>query len=215
MHKLFRLRASFGLRFSNSECLILRYGFKIHINSEVMSAQKRSAGTSADSCSAVKKSCESLVPRIGAEANLTSIESVKNRNGDMQIVEVNGIETLEAPDKSENDKKSYRIIRLCNGLKALLIYDPVTDAKTVVDFSKCNMTVDGAKNMSAMAMVSDDEESESGTSDDEEDDVVDEPREKLAACSLSVDVGSFSDPGDVQGLAHFLGGFALQPFAID
>lgn len=76
------------------------------------------------------------------------------------------VEVMEAPDKPENDRKSYRVICLENGLKALLISDPRQK-------SDC-----------------DDEEKERGYP---------------ATCSLCVDVGSFSDPRDVQGLAHFLG----------
>lgn len=45
----------------------------------------------------------------------------------------------------------------------------------------------------------DDEEDE----DDDDDDAA-EKKEKLAACSLCIDVGSFSDPRDIQGLSHFL-----------
>lgn len=72
------------------------------------------------------------------------------------------VEELEAPAKSENDKKSYRVIRLENGLKALLISAPVDDGNAT-------------------------------------------DSNKKAACALCVDVGYFSDPFDVQGLAHFLG----------
>lgn len=81
------------------------------------------------------------------------------------------VEVLETPVKSENDKKSYRVIRLENGIKALLISVP---SKIV----------------------------ESATSDNRE---ATESNSKLAACAVCVDVGSFSDPPDVRGLAHFLG----------
>lgn len=37
------------------------------------------------------------------------------------------IEILETPEKSEDDKKSYRVIQLLNGLKALLISDPTIE----------------------------------------------------------------------------------------
>lgn len=195
MNKLFRIRAQVGLRFPNNKFLSPRYGFKLNINSEAMSMHKRSAGTSSDNC-AVKKSC-------GADNSLTlSKEFVDNPNT-MQIVQKNETEILEAPDKSEIDKKLYRVIRLSNGLTALLIYDPVADTKTIADFSNCNVKMNGTHVNAAAA--SDDDETESEASDDEEDATEDETREKLAACSLSVDVGSFSDPRDVQGLAHFLG----------
>lgn len=161
-----------------------------------MSMHKRSAGTSSDNC-AVKKSC-------GADNSLTLSKEFVGIPNAMQIVQKNDTEILEAPDKSEIDKKLYRVIRLSNGLKALLIYDPVADTKTIADFSNCNVKVNGT-NANAAAATSDEDETESEASDDEEDATEDEAREKLAACSLSVDVGSFSDPRDVQGLAHFLG----------
>jgi len=48
---------------------------------------------------------------------------------------------------------------------------------------------------------SDDEE---GGDDDEEGGDDDEPEIRFAACSLLTSVGSFSDPADLPGLAHFL-----------
>lgn len=121
---------------------------------------------------------------------------------------MSSIEVMETPDKSENDKKLYRVIRFENGLKALLISDPtqmvVTDETVVTERE--------LKHRHEAAAVSeddddDDEETDSEQSDDEEseDNGHKEKRSKLAACSLCVDVGSFSDPREVQGLAHFLG----------
>ena len=96
---------------------------------------------------------------------------------------MSSVEVLETPVKSENDKKSYRVIRLENGLKALLISDP----------SKTDSLPDHS---------TDDAKSESAITDE---DKVNEVDNKLAACAVCVDVGSFSDPPDVQGMAHFLG----------
>lgn len=205
MHKLLH-RTHLCLRFLvNGELLLSsqRYGFKFIINSEAMSTHKRSAGASTENCT-VKKSCSSHIDTN--KHNLTPTEITQNRI-DMQIMEKNELEILEAPDQSENDKKQYRVIRLGNGLKALLIYDPVAETKSIVDFSKCNVKVptNGNEMVSTMALDDGDDESESESSDNEEDGDGGEAREKLAACSLSVDVGSFSDPRDVQGLAHFLG----------
>lgn len=78
------------------------------------------------------------------------------------------VAVLETPVKSENDKKSYRLIRLPNGLKVLLISTP------------SNKTGDNASA---------------------------ELSSKLAACAVCVDVGSFSDPLNIPGMAHFLGNF--------
>ncbi|KAK2144641.1 hypothetical protein LSH36_740g00013 [Paralvinella palmiformis] len=73
--------------------------------------------------------------------------------------------------KSQNDCKDYRVIKLQNGLTALLISDK-----------------DGATN----AVVKSDCQ------------VEEKKGEKLAAAALCVGIGSFSDPGDIPGLAHFL-----------
>lgn len=69
------------------------------------------------------------------------------------------VEVLETPIKSEGDKKEYRLVKLQNGLKALLI-------KTYTDENQTE--------------------------------------ESNAAASLTVAVGSFDEPKNVGGLAHFL-----------
>lgn len=74
--------------------------------------------------------------------------------------EVHEVEILPPPIQSEGDKKEYRLIKLSNGLKALLI----------------------KKNF-------DEQSSE---------------HEENAAAALEVRVGSFDDPPQAQGLAHFL-----------
>lgn len=71
------------------------------------------------------------------------------------------VEILETPIKSEGDKKEYRLIKLKNGLKALLM-------QTYTD-------------------------SENPDQDDNH-----------AAASLMVTVGSFDEPPEIGGLAHFL-----------
>lgn len=90
---------------------------------------------------------------------------------------MDSVEILVTPYKLEYDKKSYRLIRLGNGLTALL----VSTQKDLLDEKKDGKRSDATKNVTS-------------------------PRKK-AACSLTVDVGSFSDPRDVQGLAHFVGEF--------
>lgn len=72
----------------------------------------------------------------------------------------------ETVEKSDHDKKSYRVIKLGNGLKALLISEP-SSLKT------------GATG----------------------------PRENFASCGLNISIGSFSDPKDIHGLAHFVSKF--------
>lgn len=69
------------------------------------------------------------------------------------------VEILESPIKSQGDKKQYRLIKLQNGLKALLIKSHSEENQT---------------------------------------------EESNAAASLTVGVGSFDEPKEVGGLAHFL-----------
>lgn len=118
---------------------------------------------------------------------------------------MDSVEVMEGPEKSQNDKKSYLVIRLPNNLKALLISDPTQkneESDEEPDDEKPKLS-------EAEQMITTDEEeeedSESEASDDESHKEHKEKRGKLAACALCVDVGSFSDPRDVQGLAHFLG----------
>lgn len=78
------------------------------------------------------------------------------------MVVTNYVEDLESPLKSESDKKDYRLIKLSNGLKVLL----VRNAELI---------------------------GEGGTF-----------RNNSAAVALTVNVGSFDDPPEIQGLSHFL-----------
>lgn len=100
---------------------------------------------------------------------------------------MSSVEVLQVPDKSENDKKLYRVIRLANGLKAILISVP---PKKDCD-SEQSTGVESAN-------LIDNEQTSCKTNS------------KQAACSLCVEVGSFSNPHDIQGLAHFLGKFSLK-----
>lgn len=135
-----------------------------------------------------------------------------------QLLTMNTVEVMETPDKAESDKKSYRVIRLSNGLKTLLISDPaipaIADNSNIIQAGPINgqnRTTRRASSHCAESSVegsssSEEDENDEDNSDDGDDESND--REKLSACSLCVDVGSFSDPRDVQGLAHFLGKFA-------
>ncbi|CAK9817833.1 Nrdc [Anthophora plagiata] len=121
---------------------------------------------------------------------------------------------LDAPVKSHNDKKEYRVIKLENGLTALLISDPHS---LPPEDNESNSKVD------TICSENDDEEMDK-ESDSNEDDKSEEEsdqfdydsdgsstcskqvkrEEKMAACGLSINVGSYSDPIEIQGLAHFL-----------
>lgn len=132
---------------------------------------------------------------FGLLLNLTYCFSIKlHRNGHVNqrilsvptsppsegiTINMDSVEILKAPYKLEHDKKSYRLIRLSNGLTALLV-------STQEDsFDKNNV----ARNVAS-------------------------PRIR-PACDLHVDVGSFSDPRDVQGLAHFVGEFDVSSFTFE
>lgn len=186
MLKLFRLK-NYYLRLA-PELLKQRYDLLNNINITIMSSQKRSLNETIGN-GAVKKIC---------------INNILTENNKMNLIEKTMIEVLETPDKSEFDKKSYRVIRLENGLKALLISDQENDSKSI-DFLKC--IVKGShkddKSTAATSSSSSDDESDTEGSDGEDE----HESEKLSAFCLTVDVGSYSDPRDVQGLSHFLGEF--------
>lgn len=141
--------------------------------------------------------------RSSVQQSSTFTADILNKNG------MGSVEVMETPDKSEYDKKSYRVILLENGVKCLLISDPTQEYVPHDDEGnhRASVTNDGDDNKDEEEEA-DDENSEGDESDDESGGHDgDEKRSKLAACSLCVDVGSFSDPRDVQGLAHFLGKF--------
>uniref|UniRef100_A0A182PNV0 Nardilysin n=1 Tax=Anopheles epiroticus TaxID=199890 RepID=A0A182PNV0_9DIPT len=141
---------------------------------------------------------------------------------------------LPTPDRSFSDPKRYRYkiiplvwppmsIQLANGLHALLIADLTGEVASQIDgHSKLNEPSLHSVSRSSSSDLEDHNESndlnrtESETTDhsDSDDDSVssandstatnDTNGEKLAAAALCVGVGSFSDPRNVQGLAHFL-----------
>ncbi|KYN45436.1 Nardilysin [Trachymyrmex septentrionalis] len=88
-----------------------------------------------------------------------------------------GIKYLDPPDKSEYDKTEYRVVRLQNGLTALLI-------------SK----LDGAN----YDDINYEDREEGNSSERVKGDI------SKAFCSLCVRVGSFNDPLEFRGLAHLL-----------
>ncbi|KAG5318470.1 NRDC protein, partial [Acromyrmex heyeri] len=88
------------------------------------------------------------------------------------------VEYLDSPDKSEYDKAEYRVIKLQNGLTALLISDLEGAYYDGMSYKNYGKDSSSAKRV--------------------EKDVW------KAFCGLCVGVGSFSDPPEVPGLAHFL-----------
>ncbi|KAJ8983824.1 hypothetical protein NQ317_008950 [Molorchus minor] len=101
-------------------------------------------------------------------------------------------QVLDTPIKSESDKKEYKVIRLRNGLTACLISD-----KSTVEYSS-DLESESESDSESDESVSG-EESENSDYKDHGD-----VEQKMAATGLCVGVGSFSDPKEVPGMAHFL-----------
>lgn len=180
---------------------ILRLQSHLHLKSYV-SIEKNALVRSFINMSSHKRTNNDTTSRFASKVRCVRAASSSASEDLSKKLTMSAIEVMETPDKSENDKKSYRVIRLPNGLKALLISDPSIEASegaTDTDSEK-------PETSAAVSSKEDEEENESEESEEESDDENEHSnRTKLAACSLSVDVGSFSDPRDVQGLAHFLG----------
>lgn len=91
----------------------------------------------------------------------------------------------DQPDKSEGDKKLYRSLSLSNGLRAMLISDPnIEEIRTRSEDSE-----NGKLSVSSKESLGLSQERFRG---------------KLAACAVLVTVGSFCEPHNYQGLAHFV-----------
>merc|ERR1719430_2559330 len=121
------------------------------------------------------------------------------------------VEILANPRKSINDKKEYRVIRLENGLRCLLISDV---AYPLDKLDQEELEEDSIEEESDGNEESSDEEGDEssdigdGESEDEEGGRPGGGARstglKMAAAGLMVHMGSFSDPDDIPGLAHFL-----------
>ncbi|KAJ0063061.1 hypothetical protein NL108_010675 [Boleophthalmus pectinirostris] len=112
--------------------------------------------------------------------------------------------------KSPSDPKQYRYIVLENGLRALLISDysgPATEQEEEEEEGEEEEEEEEEDEEDDEEDEEDDDEDEDGS--DEEDEEEEGKRkkgnaEKQSAAALCVGVGSFSDPPDLPGLAHFL-----------
>lgn len=151
-------------------------------------------------CGASKKPCI----RDSSPNNNQTIHSISSTD---IVKKMTAIEVMESPEKPESDKKSYRVIRLGNGLKALLVSDPAPLEIQAVALNEKEGSgkIGGEIESSQIDATSDEESGEDEEDEDDDDQEAGQQKEKQAACSLCVGVGSFSDPRDVQGLAHFLG----------
>ncbi|KAH6828296.1 Insulinase family protein [Perilla frutescens var. hirtella] len=108
--------------------------------------------------------------------------------------------------KSPTDRRLYRFIQLPNGLCALLVHDP----EIYSGDEKTENTEDEDEDEDE---DDDEEDEDDDDEDDEDDDEEDEDEEvnkskgsaqKKAAAAMCVGIGSFEDPYEAQGLAHFL-----------
>lgn len=161
----------------------------------------------------MSKKCKLDVNHLGSvNSNVLQTSSIsagsavnmQNKRGtNITSVDSEGILQLPSPTKPDSDKKEYTTIQLANGLKVLLISD-VANLVSLEGYDS-DATTDDEESQTESSEVS----SEAEDSETEVDTPIVRSKgkgadEKLAACSLTVGVGSFSDPQDIQGLAHFL-----------
>uniref|UniRef100_A0A8C7IBI8 Nardilysin convertase n=1 Tax=Oncorhynchus kisutch TaxID=8019 RepID=A0A8C7IBI8_ONCKI len=113
--------------------------------------------------------------------------------------------------KSPSDPKQYRYIELTNGLRVLLISDFTGPASSGDDESEEEEELEEEEEEedSGEETEEESEEEEDDKDSDFEDDEDGGKRkkghsEKQSAAALCVGIGSFSDPNDLPGLAHFL-----------
>ncbi|XP_056282428.1 nardilysin-like isoform X2 [Pseudoliparis swirei] len=104
--------------------------------------------------------------------------------------------------KSPSDPKQYRYLVLDNGLRALLISDYSSAAED--DEGEEEEEEEDDEDESGDETEEEDDDDYGRGSDDDEGKKKKKNSEKQSAAALCVGVGSFSDPGDLPGLAHFL-----------
>ncbi|XP_058471619.1 nardilysin-like [Solea solea] len=147
-------------------------------------------------------SAEELEP-MSREVNLAAGEAAAAAGGGGWEDNIGDGEIIKSP----SDPKQYRHIVLENGLRALLISDYNGPAASEDEDS------DGEEEEDESGDETGDESEEEGEDDDERacdydgDDNDGKKKgnaEKQSAAALCVGVGSFSDPSDLPGLAHFL-----------
>ncbi|XP_064874931.1 nardilysin-like isoform X4 [Oncorhynchus nerka] len=114
--------------------------------------------------------------------------------------------------KSPSDPKQYRHIELTNGLRVMLISDFTGLASSGDDESEEEEELGEEEEEEEDSGEGTEEESEEDEDDKDSDFEDDEDggkrkkrhSEKQSAAALCVGIGSFSDPNDLPGLAHFL-----------
>ncbi|XP_017963608.1 nardilysin [Drosophila navojoa] len=144
--------------------------------------------------------------RHAAELNSKQLKPISRNHNRVLYTMAEQVIYLDTPDKSEMDKKLYKLIRLPNGIRALIISDPTpmphdgftTSESSVGEGSETSGETETTNSSSEYTTST----SGSGHSTSDSDSEVGD--EKLAACAVLLDYGSFSEPRDYQGLAHFL-----------
>ncbi|KAL7867154.1 hypothetical protein AOLI_G00149680 [Acnodon oligacanthus] len=147
-------------------------------------------------------------PRALLASGDQSVERTETELEDLQII------------KSPSDPKKYRYIELSNGLRALLISD-LSQAHCADNSEQPETDDDDDEDDTGDEEDEDDAEDDSCSSEEEEPETEEESKdsdgslemrktkkkgssEKQSAAALCICVGSFSDPEDLPGLAHFL-----------
>ena len=112
-------------------------------------------------------------------------------------------------EQSEEDRRQYRLLRLPNGLTAVLIHDNEIHRESEDADDRSEYEVTGSEGSSIVGASSEEddedehEEMSAGSEGGHTSSHGGGPTKKAAA-ALAVAAGSFSDPDDVPGLAHFL-----------
>ena len=126
-----------------------------------------------------------------------------NKFRPVEISNFKMIETLPTPVKSANDSKDYKVIKLPNGLKVLLISDTSYDLEKL-DQEEDDLEHDKENDEDSGGEEEEEEDMEDQESEDEEDEKSGSSGLKKSAAGLCIGMGCFSDPMELQGLAHFL-----------
>ncbi|KAF5289998.1 hypothetical protein FQR65_LT11664 [Abscondita terminalis] len=138
--------------------------------------------------------------------NVNSKKKIPSKTKEINVNPPYNFTVLDNPTKSYTDKKEYKVIKLANGLTACLIAD-VKDSSD--DSSSSSSSESDSSDGSTDYETYTDVDSLTDTGDDSDKDDCklfksSEGSTKLSAAALCIGVGSFSDPKDIPGLAHFL-----------
>ncbi|XP_061158123.1 nardilysin-like isoform X2 [Syngnathus typhle] len=148
---------------------------------------------------------DSLRPQMGPPAG--DPEGLRDDEGDSGRDNQGDADIIKSP----SDTKQYRYIMLDNGLRALLISDfsyPLVPEDEEEEEEEEEEEGGEEEEEEEEDDSSDETKEESDEGGDEDDDRQGRKKrgnaEKQSAAALCVGVGSFSDPADLPGLAHFL-----------